>query len=78
MKEVLLQELHYGAAEMTPQLRALAALLGNLSQIPSTHRAAHNHLELIPGNLILSSGLCKHQAHKQCTDIKIGKTLIHI
>lgn len=31
MKEVSLQELHYGAAKMTPQLRALAALPGNLS-----------------------------------------------
>lgn len=31
MKEVSLQELHYGAAETIPQLRALASLPGNLS-----------------------------------------------
>lgn len=36
----------------------LAVLAGDLSLSPSTYMAAHNHL--LPGDSMLSSGLCKY------------------
>lgn len=49
--------------EMTMWLRALVALLENLSSIPSTYIVSHNDLGLIPGDLTLSSECHQHQAH---------------
>ena len=39
-----IQEHKAGAGEMAQRLRALPALLGVLSSIPSNHMVAHNHL----------------------------------
>ena len=42
------------------------------------HGSQQPSVALVPGNLMLSSILCGHQAHKRCTDILAGKTAIYI
>ena len=61
-----------GTEEGAGQLRALAGLVEDLcgcSQ-PSATRVL---VDLMP-----SSGLCRHQARKWCTDIHPGQTSIHV
>lgn len=60
---------------MAQPLRALAALLQNLSSVPQTDLAVHNHLALISWDLIHSSGLCGHHALKRFIDTHAGKTV---
>jgi hypothetical protein len=49
---------------MAHWLRALAVLPEDPGSIPSTHMAAQNHsITLVPGGLIPSSDLQRHQAH---------------
>jgi hypothetical protein len=53
------------AGEMAKKLKALTALLEDLSSVPSTHMAARNYLlTLVPGDLTTSSGLLQYQACK--------------
>jgi len=49
-----------GAEEMARQLRAMAALVEDLSLIPSSFMVAHNHLELQSQDPAPSSGLPRH------------------
>ena len=57
-----------GAREMTQWLRALAE---DLDSGPSTHMVAS--VTTVPGDLVFSSGLCRHQpSHGICTTGKQG------
>lgn len=59
---------------MSQQLRALSALSGDLGSVPSIHSEAHSSLlTLVPGDLIPTLGLCKHQIRVYYTYIHPGK-----
>lgn len=59
------------AGARAQQLRALV-LPGDLSLIPSTHKAAYSSIVSKP------SGFFGHQASTSCTDIHTGRTLMHM
>lgn len=63
-----------GAGAIAQWLRTLAAPPGVSGLIPSIHRVTHSHLklQLVPGDLTLSSGFCGHQAQTYI----LGKALI--
>lgn len=63
---------------MVQQLRTLLALLEDPGFDSQIHRAAQLALTPVPRNLAPSSGLHRHQACTQCTDIEAGKIPIHI
>ena len=68
-----------GARDVAQWLKALTALPQDLSLIPGTHMVIsstiyHSSSRKSP----VSSGLCRHQACKWCTDIHVGRTPIHI
>ena len=46
------------AGEMAQQLRACSTLTADLVLFPSTHMAVHSPVTPVPGDPMLSSGLC--------------------
>lgn len=64
---------------MSWSLRIFAALVEELSLVPTTYMMAYNHLELhgVSGDPDPSSGFPENQAHKQYAYIQADKTLRH-
>lgn len=64
---------------MAWQLEALAVLIEGLGSIPRSHMATHDpSITPVLGDLMPSSGLLWHQAHKWDTDTQADKTPIHL
>lgn len=59
---------------MPQWLRTLVAFAETLGLVPSTLRAAHNHLQLVSEGLTPSSVLSGHRAHMLGTCIYATKT----
>lgn len=54
----------FTVGQMAQQLRVLVALVEDLKSVLSTHVVAHYHPQLqFQGNLVLSYGCGRHQAH---------------
>jgi hypothetical protein len=65
------KKLLLGAGDMAQWLRALTAFLEVQDLIPRTNMAVHNPV------IAILRDLYGHWAHKWCTDIHAGKTLLH-
>ena len=63
---------------MAQWLRALTALPEDPIFILLTHSSLQLPVGSLPGNLMLSSGLHRHQVHIWYTDIHVGKNPIFI
>lgn len=60
----------------------LVALVEDLVSFPHPHNVSQSIHDLTvvryPGDLMLSSDLCRYQSYKWYTDTHAGKTLIHL
>ena len=66
------------AREMAQQLRTLTALPGDPGLIPSTHWLLTINCNSSPRGSDSLSGLSRHKACPQCTDIQADKTPMHM
>lgn len=75
----LFTRLPSGAGELVERFRTLAALVEDLSFVPSTYMEAHNHLSPVPGGLPPSDLRHSYATHTPCMqNTYTHKSKIHI